>query len=128
MAQAPKWRDKGLELIVFFESTAAKLNDYVGKQKPPFPLIADPEHRVYDLYDANRRSILGLLRIIPRAPFRGAEAKKLALPIGAADVSPTMMPSDFLIDENRVIAVAHYGRTPDDRLALEDITAFADRM
>jgi hypothetical protein len=36
------------------------------------------------------------------------------------------MPADFLIDENFVIQVAHYGQNMADHIAIEDIIKFAN--
>src|SRR5262245_1436616 len=40
----------GLEIVAIFESPAASMRQYVGKQDTPFPLVADPEAHLYTLY------------------------------------------------------------------------------
>jgi hypothetical protein len=40
----------GLEVLAVFESPRASILEYVGEQDAPFPIIADPEARLYDLY------------------------------------------------------------------------------
>src|SRR5262245_18619131 len=37
----------GLEMMAIFESPAASMLQYVGKQDAPFPIIADPDAQLY---------------------------------------------------------------------------------
>lgn len=42
------WQEQGLDLLAVFQSPQDKLRHYVGQQQTPFPLIPDPEQRLYN--------------------------------------------------------------------------------
>jgi thioredoxin-dependent peroxiredoxin len=46
----PSYKQRGLAVLVVFESPAERMHEYVGRQDAPFALIADPEARLYELY------------------------------------------------------------------------------
>jgi peroxiredoxin Q/BCP len=46
----PALSQHGLVVIAVFESPHAAMLEYVGRQDAPFPLLADPEAQLYDLY------------------------------------------------------------------------------
>src|SRR5262245_60572110 len=46
----PDFRPADLAILAVFESSAERLRAGVGRQDVPFPLIADPDARLYDLY------------------------------------------------------------------------------
>src|SRR5687768_10121964 len=45
-------RLEGLKVLAVFESPKEDMLPYVGRQNPPFPLIADPKAEIYNLYGA----------------------------------------------------------------------------
>src|SRR5689334_1303194 len=46
----PEWQAKDLEVLAIFESSPQTMQDYVGKQAAPFPLIGDSANQLYRLY------------------------------------------------------------------------------
>ena len=42
-----EFAERGLSILAVFQSTAGSIARYVGQQRPPFPLLADPEERLY---------------------------------------------------------------------------------
>jgi peroxiredoxin len=56
----PRLRALGVEVVGVFGSPRDTLAGRVGRQSPPFPLLADPQDRVHALY-RTRNSLLGLL-------------------------------------------------------------------
>src|SRR5579884_987222 len=46
----PTYRRMGLEVVAFYESSPQRTHEYLDRLKAPFPVIADLERKVYDLY------------------------------------------------------------------------------
>ena len=121
-ASYPELRALGVEVVGVFGSPRESLLHRVGRQNPPFPLLADPDDRVHALY-RTRTSLLGLLD--PRALPYYLEGLRLGIPHGATDGELFRMPAEFLIGEDLRIARAHYGRNGADRLPLEEVLRWA---
>jgi len=119
----PRLRALGVEVVGVFGSPRDTLAGRVGRQSPPFPLLADPQDRVHALY-RTRNSLLGLLD--PRALPYYLEGLRLGIPHGSTDGELFRMPAEFLIGEDLRIAKAHYGRNGADRLPLEEAVAWAE--
>jgi peroxiredoxin len=92
---------------------------YVGKQNPPFPIIPDPEYKIYERYGVEI-SYKGMLK----TSFNLKKVFK-AIKGGFFNTKSTfqdpVLPANFLIDENLKVKKAHYGKTYDDHLAISEI-------
>lgn len=109
---------QGLEVLAVFQSPAESMAAYVGRQDAPFPLIGDPDMTLYRRFGVERRW-LGLLTLATMANALRAFANGFAP--GRIDGPVHRTPADFLIDEQGLVAVAHYGRDPGDHLSLAAI-------
>ncbi|GAB5603429.1 hypothetical protein FJNA_19550 [Thermus sp. FJN-A] len=118
----PELRALGVEVVGIFGSSLETLRTRVGRQHPPFPILADPDDRVHALY-RTRNSLWGLLD--PKALPYYLEGLRLGIPHGSTDGELFRMPAEFLIGEDLRIARAHYGKNGADRLPLEEVRAWA---
>jgi len=119
----PQLQSSGLRVVAFFQSSAEVMRRTVGSQRAPFPLLADPEERVYARY-AVERSRWGMVRAARRLPDALQAMGRGFVPT-EIDGHADLLPADFLIDEAQRIRVAHYGSDIGDHLALEEVFAFA---
>ena len=126
MGNNVKLKQSDVQLILMFESTNQKLSASVFHQGiSPWPLIGDPEKKVYKLYGVEEN----FFKMVKTAFVSSlAQAKKdtreLNLPEDK-DASMNLIPADFFIDENFKIVMAHYGKHLDDHINIEEIKAFA---
>ena len=111
-----------LECIAIFESPRESIIKYVGKQDMPFPVIADPEQTLYKKYCVTG-SVWGF--------FKGSlSLRRLAQALaqgffpGKMEGDKFMLPADFLIDSQGVIARAYYGNSISDHIPLSDVFAW----
>lgn len=118
----PKFHEKGLEMLAFFQSPRGSILRYVGKRDSPFPIIADPNREVYDLYGVES-SLKGYLKGLTRTSAF-SEARKLGFKGGRTEGKKTLIPADFLIGPNLKIEVTYYGKDIGDHLPIEDIERF----
>ncbi len=113
---------RGLSILAFFEYSKENILRYVGQQHAPFPIVADPERRIYKLYGVES-SWLGTLRGLLRlSDFSNAASKGLLFFNPHNDVA--LIPADFLIGADLVIQTAYYGKDIGDHLPIEEIYRF----
>jgi peroxiredoxin Q/BCP len=120
--QYPNLKGKGLEMIAVFQSPKSSILEYVGKQDAPFPIVPDPEQKLYQLYHVSGdwgKFALGLVQ--PKKIFN--MLKRGYLP-GKMENDINMIPADFLIDEKGFIHTAYYGKDASDHLDMKVIEDF----
>ncbi len=116
----------GLEIIAVFESPVESVTQHVGKQDSPFPIIADPEARLYALYGVESAE---------EKFADGLSAKQTALVGEAAAIGYSLtpeagsnffrLPADFLIGGDGIIRRALYSEAVGDHLSFAEIEQFA---
>ena len=115
------WKVQGLDMLAVFQSPEEKLRQYVGRQEAPFPLIPDPEQRLYRLYGVGH-SWGGFAKAwAMRLPEIGRSVLGQGFLPGSVEGAIHRIPADFLIGPDGVIALAYYGRDIGDHLSLERI-------
>ena len=94
------------------------------------PIISDPTKELYHLFGVEF-SVAKQLRSMLHSSFYSQlkDAKQLGLDQNARqkDVSDSLIPADFLVNEHFVIEKAHYGKATNDHLAVEEIVGFAKK-
>ena len=120
----------GLKILAVFESPKEDMVPYVGKQNPPFPLIADPDAKIYELYKAES-SAEKIQRMVEKgiAHARMEEAKKAGFDlIPQANSNFFRFPADFLIREDLTIEKAHYKDEDNfNHISIEEIKEFLEK-
>jgi len=109
----------GIELIAVFQSSIEQIKMYVGSQDVPFPIIADPEQKLYKLYGVKTSIIKTLLSIFKLNRMK--EAHRKGYKIGKSDGPITRVPADFLINEHFVVELSYYGKDISDHLPIKEI-------
>lgn len=123
IARYPALAQHGLALIAVFESPRERMLEHVAQQDAPFPLVADPEAHLYDLYQVeSSEAKLAQTMAMPetQAAVAAAAARGFALtPEPGSNFN--RMPADFLIGPDGVVLRAHYASFITDHLPLEAI-------
>lgn len=111
----------GLDVVAVFASTPEEIRRFVLRVPRPFPVAAEPELTAYDCYGVET-SFWGKVRaIVTRVPtlVRGLHI------VGIAGLNTNnVLPADFLVNGNRTILHAYYGKDAGDHMPLEDIKLF----
>lgn len=116
----------GLAVVAIFESAGAAMREHVGKQDAPFPLLPDPEARLYDLYDVeNSAEKVDATMALPGTHAQVGAAAERGFPLTREEGSNFLrMPADFLIGPDGTILEAHYADYVWDHLPFERVEAF----
>jgi len=110
----------GLSLVAVFQSAGEGIREHVGKQRPPFPIIPDPGHSMYQSYRVET-SLQGLLLGLTLRMGKALKAMGKGFLPGRMEGSITLVPADFLIGPDGTILLAYYGRDISDHLPVEII-------
>jgi len=118
----------GVQMILFFENSNEKLlQSVLHKGVSPFPIIGDPEKKVYNQYGV-QSSVIKMLSTFITANNREivSLAKTLETPKEKDEkITNSLIPADFFIDENLKIVKAHYGKNIDDHVTIDEVLKFA---
>jgi peroxiredoxin len=114
----------GVQVVGVFGSSVQGLQERVGLQNPPFPLLADPDDAIHELY-GTRRSLTGLFA--PGMLTTWLEGRKLGVPHGSTDGQATRMPADFLIGPDLRVKYAHYASNAAEHISLDAIERWASQ-
>lgn len=117
----PRLQARGLVVLAVFQSPAASIAQYVGRQDAPFALLPDPQLQLYRRWGVESRwSAL----LSPVAWGRALRALAAGHGLGRIEGPVDRCPADFLIDAEGRIARAYYGRDIADHLPLAEIEAW----
>jgi thioredoxin-dependent peroxiredoxin len=122
--QSEIFKEKGLQLLAVYESSVENMKQYLENEDPYAVMIPNPDQSLYQLYDIERSTVKLL-----KAPFSGAigkmkKGKKLFKKEIKMDGNTNRIGAEFLIDENGIIKVAHYGKFLGDDLPMDEINSF----
>lgn len=109
----------GIKIITFFASSKELINEYAGKQQPPFPIIPDPNLELYTKYGIEQNSS-GMMKTMMK-PLKMMQAMTSGFFNMKAAKDKPIIPADFLIDENQIIFKAYYGKDFGDHIAVNDV-------
>jgi hypothetical protein len=119
----PEYRARGLEIVAVFESPRESILMNVSKQNAPFPIVADPDAALYDLYGVETSEEKMMAPVDEgwrTAMIRDAEA--IGYPLIHEDGSNFFrMPADFLIGPDQRLLVALYSSAVGEHIAFETI-------
>jgi peroxiredoxin len=113
-----------LHPVAVFQSPKESILKYVGKQSIPFPVIADPERMLYQLYGIES-SCSGFIKGSLRLASVTSALMKGFFP-GKMEGIKSMVPADFLIGPDLTVQLAYYGRDIGDHLPIKKIYQWLD--
>lgn len=121
-----KLDEKNFKMIFLFESKPNVLKMSIFHQEiSPIPLIGDPEKIIYNQFGVEKSLLKMVSTFFQPGIFADVKASKaLNLPEDK-DASVTLMPADFLVDENGKIVKAYYGSNLRDHISMQEIKNFA---
>ncbi len=126
ISKYPAYAQRGLDMLAIFESPKVHLLQYVGKQDAPFPIVGDPEARLYDLYGVETseekvKATMANAGTMDRVKAAAAAGFALTKEEGS---NFNRMPADFLIDPEGIIREVFYSEIVGQHLHLETVDQY----
>ena len=116
-----EFEEAGIKMVGVFHSPEENIARFVGKQGPPFPLIADPERRLYRMYGVEPSvwAMFSMRNITTTFRALGAGIRP-----GRIDGPAHMVPADFLLDPEGLVYDSYYGAALADHIPFERVNTF----
>lgn len=115
----PEFEKRGIKVITLFGSSKEEIMEYAGKQNAPFPIIPDPELELYAKYHIEK-SKMGMVKALMN-PVRVIKVMTSGFFNMNSGTKVPVVPADFLIDEQQVIARAYYGKDYSDHIDIQEV-------
>ena len=117
----PRLHARGLSAVAFFHSSARAIRRNAGRRNHPFPLVPDPDQKIYRAFGV-RTSWGGLLKSMALPSFYRDWIRSIRHGFwGGADIQMATMPADFLVGPDGRLLLVHYGRDIGDHISLAEI-------
>ncbi|MEJ2397282.1 MAG: redoxin domain-containing protein [Gammaproteobacteria bacterium] len=123
--EVERYARSGLVVLGVFESSSQYIEKYISRRGLPFPVIPDPDGRLYALYGV-RKSMPGLMLGMLRIPTLIRAMLDPLYRMASVDGSLARIPADFLISENGEIVMSYYGGDIGDHIPFKSVDAFAE--
>jgi len=114
-----------VEVVAFFASTKEEIEQYAGKQKPPFAMIPDAPMEIYKQYNIES-SAAGMLKVMLK-PLKMMQMMTSGFFNMKSMKAQPIIPADFLIDENQTIIETYYGNDFSDHIPLKNVLQWANQ-
>ena len=116
----------GIRIIAIFESSIEDMKPFVGKQKPGFTLLSDPEGKLYELYGVKTSpELISQVMTSGSAASRIEEAARAGFKLTQQEGSNFFrIPAEVLIDENFHIKKLHHCDQLINHLTIDEILEF----
>jgi peroxiredoxin len=115
----------GLRVIAVFESSSEALQQYVGKQDAPFPVVGDPRATLYDLYgvQSSAAKVATTMAMTATGAVIGKAADNGFDLVQEPGSNFDRMPADFFIGADGMILKAHYADFVWDHMPFDTVEA-----
>jgi peroxiredoxin len=109
----------GAQVLIVGMGTPEQTEAFKRRFQVPYPMVCDPQKRLYSAFDLGRVSLLAALN--PGIAVKGmaAMAKGHAIGVPVGDVR--QLPGVFVIDLQGEIVYAHYARDPADHPSAREL-------
>lgn len=122
LTRAKAYAEKNVQIVGVFESPASSINTYQKAEERVFPLIPDPDSRLYDLFGLET-SLLGMLSGMLSGNAVKGLLQNPSYMLGKRDGVHTRLPADFLIRDG-VIVHAFYASSMDEHIDFATVDRF----
>jgi peroxiredoxin len=121
LENANSFARNNIVVLLVYESSEQKMNEYLEGKSYPFHFVADPDNRLYKTYYVGQ-SITKLLKSLFKGLLSKAiEGKKLFNKSISQDGHTATIPSEFMVDERGKLSIVHYGRFIGDHLPVHTL-------
>lgn len=114
----PEFERRRIKVITIFAASKEDIAAYGGKQNVPFTIIADPTLEIYKKYGIEESSH-GMFRAMIK-PLKMLKVMFSGYFNMRSIKDRPIVPADFLIDQDKIIHMAYYGKDFGDHIPIQD--------
>jgi len=107
-----QFKKAGVEIIVALQSDPAVVRENTDKNNIPITILCDPEGKIFDLYGVYAGSFFRY--ITPGVVKKALKARKQGFKHGANEGKELQLPAVFLVDGDKAVQYAYYGKNVGD--------------
>lgn len=119
-----QFEDNGFQVILVGLGTPDQAEEFKKQFSLSFPIICDPEKKLYQTYGLGRGSVVRMAS--PSLLLKGLKTLSRGHTPGVPQGDVMQMPGVFLIDTSGNIRYAHYSKDPSDNPSIETLLALKD--
>jgi thioredoxin-dependent peroxiredoxin len=119
LKQAEYFTATNTAVIMIYESSVAKMKEYLGENTYPFNFVADPGNVLYKKYGIEQSTLKFMKGMFHGLMSKVNQGTKLFKKTIKQDGHLTRIPAEFMVDERGNLKLAHYGRFIGDHLPFE---------
>jgi thioredoxin-dependent peroxiredoxin len=108
-----------IKVILIYESTVSKMQEYLTEKSYPFYFVADPQNKLYTLYAVERSYGKLFKSLLHGLVAKARSGSKLFKEPIKQDGHMQTIPSEFLIGEDGKLKIVHYGNFIGDHMPIE---------
>lgn len=116
-----KFEEKGVKVFVVLQSDPQTIRSQTKESDIPFKIICDPEQSLYDLYHVEALKTQEEIVATPGLLAKVEEANNLKIEHGLYEGNELQLPAVFLVNNEKVIEFAHYGKDFGDIPKIDDL-------
>jgi peroxiredoxin len=113
---------KDTQVMAFVQSPASRLLQSGDVNAFPFPIIPDPDEKIYKLYNVGSGGLGALLA--PDTLRRGIAATLKGHKQGKMEGNTWQLPGDFIVDKQGILKLARVGKNMGDNLKPRDLLSY----
>ena len=117
--QEEQFQQLGARIVLVGLGTAAETAAFKAQFNVPFPMIADPEKRLFKAFQLKQATPKALLSVGMAMKGLAALAKGHGIGIPKGDVR--QLPGVFIIDKDGRIRFSHFAKDPADHPAADEL-------
>ena len=114
-----RFEEAGVQVVIVGMGSEVETEAFKRKFDVPYPMVCDPEKRIYQAFDIGRMSLLEALK--PGIALRGVTAMAKGHGIGLPQGDVRQLPGVFVIGRDGKILYSHYARDAADHPSPQEI-------
>ena len=122
-----RFMEKGVSVAVVMQSTPESIRKALQEESLSFPIICDPEYRIYNdleiLPAKSREEMLGSQEAVQKFMKKREAIQELGFTHGEYEGIEEQLPAFFYMDPDRKILLAHYAEGIGDMPTVEEMLA-----
>ena len=120
--QADAFKRLGTRVVVVGLGTVEETATFKARFDVPFPMIADPQKRLFAAFRLKQASTGALFSV--RTAIKGLSAMVKGHRMGLPKGDVRQLPGVFIIDSNGLIRFSHFAQSPADHPTPDTLLAF----